>query len=134
MVKKIIVNFAICLLFSACCSTRRTDQQILEYQRQISEYESQLRDRDRTIEDCDRTIKSAVRELEAVTARSEGMGADFDDVICELDEYQRAVEREHMKNKQMTKALFVLVSVLVLLILSVGLVLYLELTHKTNFI
>ena len=93
MVKKIVLCLAGLFLLTGCCSTRRVDRQVLEYQRQISEYESQLRDRDRTIEDCDRTIESAVRELEAVTTRSEEMGNDFDDVIRELDEYQRAIER-----------------------------------------
>lgn len=86
MVKKIILCFASLILLTGCCSTRRVDRQVLEYQRQIGEYESELRARDRTIENC-------YRRLEAITARSEAMGNDFDDVIRELDEYQRTVEQ-----------------------------------------
>ena len=87
MVKKIILCLVGMLLLVGCCSTRRgTDRQILEYQKQIDEYESELRARDRAIE-------SAIRGLEVVTTRSEAMGNDFDDVIRELDEYQRAVEQ-----------------------------------------
>lgn len=86
MVKKIILCFASLILFTGCCSTRRTDGQILEYQRQIDQLESELRARDRAID-------SSIRELEAITSRSRGMEADIDDIIRELDEYQRAVER-----------------------------------------
>ena len=86
MAKKISC-LLICFLFAACCSTRTgADEQILKYQRQIDEYESQLRARDRTIE-------NVIRRLETITAGSEAMGNDFDDVIRELDEYQRTVEQ-----------------------------------------
>ena len=84
MGKKIIGIIAICLCLSACVCTRRTDQSVLDAQRQVSEYESQLRDRDRTIE-------AAIRRLDTVTARSEGMGDDFDEAIRLLDEYERTV-------------------------------------------
>ena len=86
MVKKVILCLAGLFLLTGCCSTRRADRQILEYQRQIDQLESELRNRDRAID-------SSVRELEAITERSRGMEADFDDIIRELDEYQRAVER-----------------------------------------
>ena len=86
MVKKIILCFAGLILLTGCCSTRRVDRQVLEYQRQIDQLESELRARDRAID-------SSIRELEAITSRSRGMEADIDDVIRELDEYQRAVER-----------------------------------------
>lgn len=86
MGKKIILCIAGLFLLTGCCSTRRVDRQILEYQRQIDQLESELRARDRAID-------SSIRELEAITARSRGMEADIDDIIRELDEYQRAVER-----------------------------------------
>lgn len=86
MVKKIILCFASLILLTGCCSTRRVDRQVLEYQRQIDQLESELRARDRAID-------SSVRELEAISSRSRGMEADIDDIIRELDEYQRAVER-----------------------------------------
>ena len=86
MVKKIILCFASLILLTGCCSTRRVDRQVLEYQRQIDQLESELRARDRAID-------SSIRELEAISERSRGMEADIDDIIRELDEYQRAVER-----------------------------------------
>ena len=86
MVKKIILCFASLILLTGCCSTRRVDRQVLEYQRQIDQLESELRARDRAID-------SSIRELEAISSRSRGMEADIDDIIRELDEYQRAVER-----------------------------------------
>ena len=84
MGKKIISLVAFCILLSSCVCTRRTDNSVLDAQRQVSEYESQLRARDRAIED-------GIRRLEAITARSEGMGDDFDEAIRLLDEYQRTV-------------------------------------------
>lgn len=86
MVKKIILCLTGLFLLTGCCSTRRVDRQVLEYQRQIDQLESELRARDRAID-------SSIRELEAITSRSRGMEADIDDIIRELDEYQRAVER-----------------------------------------
>lgn len=86
MVKKIILCFVSLILLTGCCSTRRVDRQVLEYQRQIDQLESELRARDRAID-------SSIRELEAISERSRGMEADIDDIIRELDEYQRAVER-----------------------------------------
>ena len=86
MVKKVILCLASLILFTGCCSTRRVDRQVLEYQRQIDQLESELRARDRAID-------SSIRELEAISSRSRGMEADIDDIIRELDEYQRAVER-----------------------------------------
>lgn len=86
MGKKIILCFIGLILLTGCCSTRRVDRQVLEYQRQIDQLESELRARDRAID-------SSIRELEAITSRSRGMEADIDDIIRELDEYQRAVER-----------------------------------------
>lgn len=86
MVKKIVLCLAGLFLLTGCCSTRRVDRQILEYQRQIDQLESELRARDRAID-------SSIRELEAISSRSRGMEADIDDIIRELDEYQRAVER-----------------------------------------
>lgn len=86
MVKKVILCFASLILLTGCCSTRRVDRQVLEYQRQIDQLESELRARDRAID-------SSIRELEAISSRSRGMEADIDDIIRELDEYQRAVER-----------------------------------------
>lgn len=86
MVKKVILCFAGLFLLTGCCSTRRVDRQVLEYQRQIDQLESELRARDRAID-------SSIRELEAISERSRGMEADIDDIIRELDEYQRAVER-----------------------------------------
>jgi len=74
------------VLLVGCCSTRRVDRQILEYQRQIDQLENELRARDRAID-------AGIRELEAIAERSRGMEADIDDIIRELDEYQRAVER-----------------------------------------
>lgn len=84
MLKKIIGIVIIVMLCSSCVCTRRTDNSILDAQRQVSEYESQLRARDRAIED-------GIRRLEAITARSEGMGDDFDEAIQLLDEYERTV-------------------------------------------
>lgn len=84
MGKKIIGLVAFCILLSSCVCTRRTDNSVLDAQRQVSEYESQLRARDRAIE-------AAIRRLDDVTARSEGMGNDFDEVIQLLDEYERTV-------------------------------------------
>ena len=86
MVKKVILCLAGLILLTGCCSTRRVDRQVLEYQRQINQLESELRARDRAID-------SSIRELEAISERSRGMEADIDDIIRELDEYQRAVER-----------------------------------------
>ena len=86
MVKKVILCLAGLFLLTGCCSTRRVDRQVLEYQRQIDQLESELRARDRAID-------SSIRELEAISERSRGMEADIDDIIRELDEYQRAVER-----------------------------------------
>lgn len=86
MVKKVILCLACIILLTGCCSTRRVDRQVLEYQRQIDQLESELRARDRAID-------SSIRELEAISERSRGMEADIDDIIRELDEYQRAVER-----------------------------------------
>ena len=86
MVKKVILCLVGLFLLTGCCSTRRVDRQILEYQRQIDQLESELRARDRAID-------SSIRELEAISERSRGMEADIDDIIRELDEYQRAVER-----------------------------------------
>lgn len=86
MVKKVILCLAGLFLLTGCCSTRRVDRQVLEYQRQIDQLENELRARDRAID-------SSIRELEAISERSRGMEADIDDIIRELDEYQRAVER-----------------------------------------
>lgn len=86
MFKKVFIITAICFLFIGCVSTEQYNRTVLEYQRQIDDYESQLRARDRTIE-------RAIERLEVITGRSETMGNDFDDVIRELDEYQRTVEQ-----------------------------------------
>ena len=86
MLKKVFIITAICFMLIGCVSTEQYNRTVLEYQRQIDDYESQLRARDRTIE-------RAIERLEVITGRSEAMGNDFDDVIRELDEYQRTIEQ-----------------------------------------
>lgn len=86
MQKVVFSLFVCCMLFCSCNTTRGTDRAILEYQRQVNRLEEELRARDRAIE-------AGVRRLEAITERSESMGGDIDEIIRELDEYQRAVER-----------------------------------------
>lgn len=80
------------------------------------------------------SLRLSQQEAKEWEQTSMTLSANLTSINEQLNDAYLNLEREHMKNKQMTKALFVLVSVLVLLILSVGLVLYLELTHKTNFI
>lgn len=52
----------------------------------------------------------------------------------QLNDAYLNLEKEQYKNKTLTKILVILISVFVLLVITAGIVLYLELTHKTNFI
>lgn len=83
----IAVGIGICAMFLLCtgCATR-VDRQVLEYQRQIDRLEEELRDRDRTIADVTEQVRT-------IAERSSGIPASIDDIIRELDEYQRAVQQ-----------------------------------------
>ena len=127
MLKKVILGIC-CLCLCSCVSSRHTEQSVLEHQRQVDRAEESVRVRDRAIEDC-------LRELDHIATKSEGMGGDIEDIITQQfnDCYEQLVI-EQTKNRQLKKVLISLISVLSIMISGVALVLYLELTHKTNFI
>lgn len=85
IVKTIACIFA-CICLNGCVTRYRTNGEILEYQRQIDLLEERLHARDRAID-------TAIREIESITNRSRGMEGTIDDIIREVDDYQRAVER-----------------------------------------
>ena len=85
-IKRLIIVIACLCLCSCVCTKHRTEPELLEHQRQIDRTEESVRARDRAIEEC-------LRELSYITARSEEMGGDIEDIIRELDEYQRAVQQ-----------------------------------------
>lgn len=80
------------------------------------------------------SLKLSQQEAKEWEQTSMTLSESLTNINEQLNDAYLDLEHEHMKNKQLTKALFILIGVLVLLILTVGLVLYLELTHKTNFI
>lgn len=88
MGKKIIfiLCFACCLFVSCASTDKRTESEVLNYQREIDRLENELSNRDRAIE-------NAVRRLDNVTERSQAMEGTVDELIELFDEYQRAIER-----------------------------------------
>ena len=83
---KIIFCIVACLCLNGCVIRYRTNGEVLEYQRQIDLLEERLRARDRAID-------NAIGEIESISNRSKSMEGTIDDIIREIDEYQRAVER-----------------------------------------
>jgi len=80
------------------------------------------------------SLRLSQQEAKEWEQTSMTLSASLTNINEQLNDAYLSLEQEHMKNKQLTKALLILIGVLVLLILTVSLVLYLELTHKTNFI
>lgn len=83
---KVLFYIVTCLCLNGCVTRYRTNGEVLEYQRQIDLLEERLRARDRAID-------NAIGEIESVANRSRGMEGTIDDIIREIDDYQRAVER-----------------------------------------
>lgn len=83
---KLFLCIVACICLNGCVTRYRTNGEVLEYQRQIDLLEERIRARDRAID-------SGIRTIESVANRSRGMEGTIDDIIREIDEYQRAVER-----------------------------------------
>lgn len=85
----IAIVFAMC----SCCSNRRIDTDIIEYQNEIAELKARNRDLERRIESIDRTVERCIDRTDSIRARVEREGDNIDELINLFDEYQRTVEQ-----------------------------------------
>ena len=83
---KIVFCIVACLCLNGCVTRYRTNDKVLECQRTIDLLEERLRERDRAVD-------RAIGEIESIADRGRAMEGTIDNIIDELDEYQRAVER-----------------------------------------
>lgn len=81
----------ILFIITGCCSARRVDKSILEYQRQIAILEAR-------VHSYENTIGNTIKELESLRDRAQSFNGTVDEVIELFDAYQRAVEQLLQQN------------------------------------
>ena len=95
--KKIFVYiFVVCIftsLFTGCISNRRTDEDILAYQRRITELEIRLDEINKSIGVSNERLDEDIRRLEIIQSEGEGLTNSIDGIIELFDKYQQGVEQ-----------------------------------------
>ena len=79
-------------------------------------------------------LKLSQAEAEEWKQTSTTLSENLMSINKQLNDSYKVIEQEKLKNQKLTKLLITLITILVILIIGTGIVLYLELTHKTNFI
>ena len=80
------------------------------------------------------SLKLSQAEAEEWKQTSTTLSENLMSINEQLNDSYKVIEQEKLKNQKLTKALWILIAVFTMLVLTVLFVLYLELTHKTNFI
>ena len=80
------------------------------------------------------SLKLSQAEAEEWKQTSTTLSENLMSINEQLNDSYKVIEQEKLKNQKLTKALCILISIFLMLVLTVLFVLYLELTHKTNFI
>lgn len=79
-------------------------------------------------------LKLSQQEVKQWETTSMTLSENLMNINEQLNSAYESLEAEHQKNKILTKSLWILIAIFVALVLTVLFILYLELTHKTNFI
>lgn len=79
-------------------------------------------------------LKLSQAEAEEWKQTSTTLSENLMSINEQLNDSYRVIEQEKLKNQRLTKMLWVTILIFIMLVLTVLFVLYLELTHKTNFI
>ena len=79
-------------------------------------------------------LKLSQQEAEEWKQTSTTLSENLMSINEQLNDSYKVIEQERLKNQRLTKALWILITVFTMLVLTVSFILYLELTHKTNFI
>ena len=80
------------------------------------------------------SLKLSQQEAKKWEMTSMTLSENLTSINGQLNDAYESLEAEHQKNQKLTKALWILIALFIMLVLTVLFVLYLELTHKTNFI
>ena len=79
-------------------------------------------------------LKLSQQEAEEWKQTSTTLSENLMSINEQLNDSYKVIEQERLKNQKLTKALWTLITVFIMLVLTISFILYLELTHKTNFI
>lgn len=79
-------------------------------------------------------LKLSQKEAEEWKQTSTTLSENLMNINEQLNDSYRVIEQEKLKNQKLTKSLWALIIIFLMLVLTVLFILYLELTHKTNFI
>ena len=79
-------------------------------------------------------LKLSQKEAEEWKQTSTTLSENLMSINEQLNDSYRVIEQEKLKNQKLTKSLWALIIIFLMLVVTVLFVLYLELTHKTNFI